>query len=86
MSSSQFQFVKKGTNIIKAPFQDDDPSRLCILNMGTTAPMGVKTSSWGKNLSTITSSPSKYRSLKQIYSISGTLKFLGKRDDWGKNV
>lgn len=46
--SSQFQFVKKGTNTVTAHFQDGDSSRLLVLNMGITALMGMKTSSWEK--------------------------------------
>lgn len=51
--------VEKGINTVTAPIQDDDTSRLCILNMGNIAVLGVKTSSWGGGLSTITSSPLK---------------------------
>lgn len=81
VSLSQFQFVKKGTNTVIAHFQDDETSRLWILNMAILPPWGWKwTISWGKkNLSIIATSLPKY-CIIQIYSISVILKFHGRRD------
>lgn len=78
--------AEKSTYTVTAHFQDDDMSRLCILNTGNITLMGVKTSSWGGWRGILVQQLVPFLCTavdKQIHSTSVILKFHDNRDDQG---